>query len=167
MTRKGSAMADRSALPLADGLPTEEMIRGVVHAFYETVRNDELLAPVFSNHIDGHWDQHLATMTDFWSSVLLTTGRYRGRPLAVHGQLGDITPAMWGRWLELFEQAAVEHCPENAASLFVERSRQIAEHLSTSLKRDSPFRYVEGDAQPHEAVTQPVPLVSPRVCVLQ
>ena len=30
------------------------------------------------------WPVHLAKMYDFWSSVMLTTGRYKGNPLGVH-----------------------------------------------------------------------------------
>lgn len=129
MSRSVEAPADLA-------LPTEEMISDVVHAFYDRIKVDELLSPIFGPRLQGHWDEHLATMTDFWSSVLLTTGRYRGRPLAVHGRLGRITPAMWNRWVELFEEAATEQCPANVSPIFVDRSRQIAAHLSRSLNRE-------------------------------
>ena len=74
-------------------------------------------------------------MVDFWSSVLLTTGRYRGRPLAVHRQLGPITPEMWTRWLSLFAETASAHCPEAVARFFIDRSGQIAQHLSRETAR--------------------------------
>lgn len=120
-----------------DYLPTESMIETVVHAFYGKVRNDDLLAPIFGPRLDGRWDDHLATMVDFWSSILLVSGRYRGQPLTIHGRLGKITPEMWSRWLALFAETAREHCPEPVAQMFIERSQQIAAHLSKQLARAS------------------------------
>ena len=122
-----------TAAPVEDLLPTERTISAVVHAFYDRIRQDDLLAPIFNPRLEGHWDEHLATMVDFWSSVLLSSGRYQGRPLALHGQLGELTPEMWERWLQLFAETACEQCPTSVAALFIERSRQIASHLSRSL----------------------------------
>lgn len=116
-----------------DSLPTEEGIRSVVHSFYAKVREDDLLAPVFEARLGDHWTRHLDKMVDFWSSVLLATSRYRGQPLVVHGEVGRITPEMWSRWLELFAKTSREQCSEFAASLFIQRSEQIAGHLSRRL----------------------------------
>ena len=121
-------------LPIVDGLPSEEQITEVVHTFYSRVRQDELLAPVFARRIQpDDWPRHLATMVDFWSSILRTSGRYRGRPLAVHGQLGELPPHLWQRWLNLFTASAEQCCPPEIAELFVGRARQIAGHLSRQL----------------------------------
>lgn len=128
-------MSATAVLPPVQQLPTEKMIETVVHAFYRKVREDELLNPVFGPRLEERWPAHMATMVDFWSSVLLATGRYRGRPLAIHGQLGEITTEMWSRWLTLFSRTARENCPEGVAVMFEERSRQIASHLSRSLAR--------------------------------
>ncbi len=116
-------------------LPSEATIHSVVHGFYTKVQQDPLLSPVFSPRLEGHWEEHLSTMVDFWSSVLLSSGRYRGRPLAVHGELGEVTPQMWSRWLELFGETANEHAAEPVAALFIQRAGQIASHLSRSLER--------------------------------
>src|SRR6185437_7027464 len=48
---------------------------------------------------------HLQTMCDFWSSVLLMTGRYHGQPMRKHAPL-PIGGVHFDRWLELFEAAA-------------------------------------------------------------
>ena len=116
-------------------LPCEETIRAVVLGFYARVRADDLIGPIFELRLHDHWDEHLETMVDFWSSILLSSGRYSGRPLAIHGELGEITPAMWSRWLELFRHTAREHASEGAAELFIMRAEQIAGHLSRQLSR--------------------------------
>lgn len=125
-------MQDHQQQP-EDSLPSEAGIRSVVHSFYSKIREDDLLAPVFESRLNGRWTPHLEKMVDFWSSVLLATSRYRGQPLVVHGQVGQITPEMWSRWLELFAKTSREQCTEFAATLFIQRSEQIAGHLSRRL----------------------------------
>ena len=86
-------------------------------AFYAQVRRDPLIGPVFAAKIpDEAWPRHLATIHDFWSSVLLKTGRYKGNPFGRHLGIEGINPAHFARWLGLFEETAAEHfSPEVAA----------------------------------------------------
>lgn len=85
----------------------EESIRRLVHGFYDTVRADPLIGPIFARQIEpGRWPYHLAKMCDFWSSVLLRTGRYHGRPLPPHMRLPDLSDAHFARWLDLFRATA-------------------------------------------------------------
>ena len=51
---------------------------------------------------------HLEKMYAFWSSVMLTSGRYKGDPVATHRKLADVAPPMFGEWLDLFEATATE-----------------------------------------------------------
>ncbi len=115
-----------------DGVPLpsvldERMIHDVVHGFYDKIRADDLLGPVFDSVIPAEaWPHHLAKMCDFWSSVLLRTSRYQGRPLPPHLALPDVGEEHFRRWLTLF-RATVEHrCPPQVAALFFERALRIA-----------------------------------------
>ncbi|WP_426493467.1 group III truncated hemoglobin [Hymenobacter sp. 102] len=92
-------MTDSSA-SLPD-IQSEEDVRRVVDSFYGRVQNDELLGPIFEAVVQGRWPQHLATMYDFWSGLLLGTGRYRGRPFPKHLAL-PIDDRHFHRWLTLF-----------------------------------------------------------------
>ena len=104
----------------------EDMIHRLVHAFYGRVRADADLGPIFDRVIGQEWDAHLAKMCDFWSSVLLRTSRYQGRPLPPHLALPDVGEEHFRRWLTLF-RATVEHrCPPQVAALFFERALRIA-----------------------------------------
>jgi hemoglobin len=59
-----------------------------------SVRRDPLLGPVFDRAIGADsWPAHRDKMYGFWSSVMLTTGRYKGNPLAVHAMVPDIDEA--------------------------------------------------------------------------
>ena len=62
---------------------TEADLAALVDRFYEKVQRDPELGPVFNPAVHD-WDEHKATLVDFWSSVVLRTGRYRGNPMAMH-----------------------------------------------------------------------------------
>jgi hemoglobin len=110
---------------------TEAMIERLVHAFYDKVRADAVLGPVFDARIRD-WAPHLAQMRAFWSSVALMTGRYHGTPMVKHAPL-PVDAAHFDRWLELFEQTAREVCPPEAEAHFVERARRIASSLELGI----------------------------------
>src|SRR5687768_6746115 len=108
----------RRLAPGAGAGVTEEMIHELVHAFYAQVRRDPALGPIFNRAVED-WDAHLSKLCDFWSSVTLMTGRFKGAPMAVHAQLPDIRPTHFARWLHLFRQTAEAVCPPGAAALFI------------------------------------------------
>jgi hemoglobin len=110
---------------------TEAMIERLVRSFYDKVRADPVLAPIFEARI-GDWEPHLAQMCAFWSSVALMTGRYHGTPMAKHLSL-PVDAGHFDRWLELFEQTAREICPPEAEAHFVERARRIASSLELGI----------------------------------
>lgn len=109
----------------------EPMIARLVDAFYDRVRADPLLGPVFADRISD-WGPHLEQMRRFWSSVALMSGVYHGRPMPKHLPL-PVDARHFDRWLELFEATAVEVCPPRAAAHFVERARRIAESLELGI----------------------------------
>jgi hemoglobin len=103
----------------------EPMIARLVATFYERARRDDLIGPVFEAAV-ADWDEHIARITDFWSSVMLRTGRYSGRPMQPHLVL-PLTNAHFDRWLALFEATARELCPAEIAEAFIVRARRIAD----------------------------------------
>jgi len=107
---------------------TEEMIRELVYGFYDKVRADPALGSIF-NRVVEDWDEHLPRMCDFWSSVLLMTGRFKGAPMVVHARIPEVRASHFTRWLQLFHQTARELCPPEAAALFIAKSEMIAESL--------------------------------------
>ncbi len=112
---------------------TEERLRELVHLFYGRVRQDDLIGPVFNAAIDD-WPEHLDRLQAFWSSVMLTSGRYKGRPLPAHVKHGDsIRQASFERWLELWRQATEDVLPPAAAAAMQEKAERIAESLSLGI----------------------------------
>ena len=105
----------------------DAMLGCLVHGFYDRVRRDPLLAPVFADRITD-WTPHLEQMVEFWSSVALMTGRYHGRPVPAHTPL-PIHGAHFERWLGLFRETAREVCSPAGAAHVIERAERIARSL--------------------------------------
>jgi hemoglobin len=77
-----------------------------VTSFYEKVRKDALLGPIFNGKIKD-WDEHHERLTTFWESSLFFKTRYYGNPLAAHVEVdrdndNKITELHFGVWLNLW-----------------------------------------------------------------
>lgn len=103
----------------------EALISQLVDRFYDKVRADSLIGPVFADRIED-WDPHLAQMKLFWSSVALGTGVYNGRPMPKHMRL-PVDAEHFDRWLDLFEATARELLTPAGAEHVLVRARRIAE----------------------------------------
>ena len=115
-----------------DGID-EDSLRALVELFYARVRRDPLIGPVFNGAIDD-WPEHLDRLQAFWSSVMLTSGRYKGRPLPAHIKHADaITPRSFDRWLALWGRTTDELLPPAAAAALQEKAARIAESLSLGI----------------------------------
>ncbi len=111
----------------------DDALERLVHAFYARVRADAVLGPVFNDAV-GDWPEHLDKLSAFWSSVMLTTGRYKGNPMMAHFKhVSRITPGMFERWLGLWrEMSDAMLSPEGAAAVQAKAAR-IAESLQLGL----------------------------------
>lgn len=124
----------------------EEMIQTLVHTFYDRIRADAVLGPIFAARI-ADWKPHLERMCAFWPSVTLMTGRYHSRPMKAHAPL-PIGSAYFDRWLALFAATAHDVCPSAAANYFVERARTIAESLELGIGMHRGVMLDKGDRLP-------------------
>jgi hemoglobin len=137
--KKIARLADKPTeiAPLSD-----HAIRYLVDRFYAKVRAHSELGPIFERAIPGNWGPHLATMHDFWSSVMLTSGRYKGNPVAVNLLVEGIEPQLFGRWLALFDETCRELFDDDVADAFRAKAERIAESLKLALfyRPDSPWQ---------------------------
>ena len=133
------ALANR---PLEIGKLSDDAIRQLVDSFYAKIRLDSELGPIFDRAIPGDWGPHLATMHDFWSAVMLTSGRYKGNPVAVHLRVEGMEPRLFGRWLELFDETCRELFDDDVADVFRVKAARIAESLKLALfyRPDRPWQ---------------------------
>jgi len=109
--------------------PTEDNIRELVYAFYDRVRADELLGPVFDNVLAGRWDEHLPKMCRFWSSLVLGSKTYRGNVQQAHDPVPGVEPQHFSQWLYLFLDTVEARYQRGAALQFMEPALRIAQSL--------------------------------------
>ncbi|HTH28335.1 MAG TPA: group III truncated hemoglobin [Sphingobium sp.] len=108
-------------------------LRRLVDAFYAAVRADDLIGPLFNDAIDD-WPHHLGKLGDFWSSVMLTSGRYKGQPMPAHVKhKARITPAMFDRWLAIWRETTDRLMRPDDARALQDKAGRIAESLSLAL----------------------------------
>lgn len=108
-------------------------LKSVVHNFYGRVVDDPELGPVFNDAISD-WPHHLGKMVDFWSGVMLSSGRYRGNPMMMHlKHRARITPELFDRWLGLWAETTNELMPPDIAAALQAKAGRIAESLQLGL----------------------------------
>jgi hemoglobin len=120
----------RSPMQKENGI-TEAEIASLVDRFYEKVREDDEIGPLFNEEVQN-WEAHLALLKDFWSTVLLATGRYKGNPLVAHFRL-PIKEEYFGRWLALFTETAGEVMSPLHAAIVSEKAHLIAINIKRVL----------------------------------
>lgn len=116
-----------------DGQIDEAMLERLIPRFYEQVRADAEIGPLFDAVVHD-WPGHLDRLTAFWSSVMLTSGHYKGNPVAEHiKHKASITPAMFDRWLAIWAATTGELLPPAAATALQVKAARIAESLQLAL----------------------------------
>src|ERR1700741_3223584 len=114
----------------------EASIRMLVDRFYNSVRQDDVLGPVFAREIGDEWEPHLETMRAFWSSLMLASGRYKGNPMRKHLLLVPrIGSEHFERWLEIWKTTTAELFPPVTAAIFVSKAESMAERLIETIDR--------------------------------
>jgi hemoglobin len=128
-----SALRSAQHERIAHRASTGEGIGLLVDHFYAKVRVDPVLGPVFEGVVRGKWGAHLETMRNFWSSVMLTSGRYKGAPVPAHLRVKGIEPQMFDRWLRLFGETCHELFENEVAEAYRAKAIPIAESLKLAL----------------------------------
>lgn len=111
---------------LMDEIADIEDIKVLVNRFYDRVREDELLGPIFNEVIRDRWPEHLEKMHRFWQTVLLGEHTYHGSPFPPHARL-PLEKQHFERWLELFNSTVEEHFEGTIAEEAKWRANKMAD----------------------------------------
>jgi hemoglobin len=105
---------------------TLDDIKLLVNTFYDKVREDTFIGPIFNERIQNRWPEHLAKMYTFWQTVLLGNHTYYGSPFPPHAQL-PVEREHFERWLSLFSQTLNELFTGQKAEEAMWRADKMAE----------------------------------------
>lgn len=112
----------------------DAFISTLVESFYDAVRQDDRLGPIFAKHVQD-WPLHLARMKDFWSSVMIQSGRFSGNPMQKHIAIGGLEGAHFTRWQALWEQTVTQLAPNGIVrDRFSQAAQRIGESLLTGIE---------------------------------
>lgn len=104
----------------------------LVHTFYEKIREEETLGPIFNQHIpEKKWPEHLDKLTDFWETNLFGIPKFKGSPtqkhITVDKNLGHtISQEHFGKWLQLWFETIDELFEGTLATKAKESARKMA-----------------------------------------
>ena len=105
-------------------------IQFFVNSFYDKVREDTLLAPVFNSKIPAEaWPAHLQRMYAFWNAILFAEKGFDGNPMRKHLSL-PIDESHFSQWLRLFGQTIDGNFRGEKAEEAKKRAASIAQIMN-------------------------------------
>ena len=107
---------------------TAAQIDHVVSAFYDQVRRDPTLAPIFAAHVND-WSHHEAKIAGFWRNAILHERSYNGNPMQKHMAAGNIAPAHFALWLKIFDTVLNDELSELQAKSWSSLAHRIGQGL--------------------------------------
>lgn len=104
-------------------------IEQLINAFYDKVKEDEIIGYFFNEVVPVNWVKHLPVMYDFWENVVFHTGSYEGNPMHIHQNINKISPMKmehFQRWILLFNHTVDELYEGQNAENIKQRAMSIA-----------------------------------------
>jgi hemoglobin len=117
-------------------IETTEDVRLMVDTFYEKVKHDDVIGPIFTVAVHVIWERHLPVMYRFWENVLFFTGGYDGNPIVTHRKLHEsvhLEEKYFERWTQLFTETVKEHFEGPKAKLAIQRAHSISTVMQLKL----------------------------------
>jgi hemoglobin len=120
---------------------TLDDVKLLVNRFYDKVREDGMLAPIFNERIQDRWPEHLEKMYRFWQTILLEDHTYFGSPFPPHAKL-PVEHQHFGQWMKLFIDTTDELFSGTKANEAKWRAARMAEMFEAKIEhyRNAGFR---------------------------
>lgn len=137
---------------LPDLTSRADIIR-LVDAFYDRIRRDEKLGPIFNDIAQVNWETHLPKMYDFWDTVLFGAGTFRGNPLAAHAKLvstADMSKASFDHWLELFTATVHDLFQGTNAAVILRSAEDMANVIYSKINQVPDPRFDPANLTPEQ-----------------
>jgi len=116
---------------------TEENLKVFLKAFYDDVKEDPLIGPVFIGRLgttDEDWAPHMERVNMFWCSVLLQTGQFKGKMIPIHNQIPGLEIQHFKRWMEIFTPVVNAHYAISPAINLIIKAQTVMRNLLQGYK---------------------------------
>ncbi|WP_394750302.1 group III truncated hemoglobin [Spongiimicrobium salis] len=125
-------------------IETREDIFLLVSTFYQAIREDALLGPIFNQHLsEEQWPPHLEKLTDFWVTALFGVACFKGNPMRAHRQVDEhlnytMNQLHFGKWLQLWFQTIDQLYVGELAERAKDASRRMATNQYLAIWKNRP-----------------------------
>ena len=120
-----------------EDISTKEDIVLLVNSFYDTVKKDNILGPVFDSAIGDDWSHHLPIMYAFWGMIAFGTQGYKGNPIQKHIQLDKAYPLReehYKQWYSYWVQTVDQLFTGEKATLVKEKAQLMLQLIQTKVE---------------------------------
>ena len=109
---------EQNSQTMKKDIKTFKDIEFLVDRFYDLVKGDSLIGPIFNARLAGRWEGHHRKLYRFWHTVLLRRPDYFGDPVPVHYQM-NIDERHFHQWLTIW----IEIIDANFEGVVAERTK--------------------------------------------
>jgi len=112
----------------------------LMEKFYDKVKKDDTIGPVFNDVAKVNWAHHIPIICDFWETLLLDSASYRRNLMEVHINLNRKIPLEdrhFHVWLKLFTDTVDEYFAGEKAGQAKKKAESIAALMQFKIKGGS------------------------------
>jgi hemoglobin len=109
-------------------------VQFLVDKFYETVRADPFIGPIFNSKLNGRWGMHHHKLYRFWHTILLRRPDYFGDPVPMHFNM-NINEKHFDHWLQLWINTVDQYFEGRIADRAKLRGKTIAASFLLKIKK--------------------------------
>jgi len=103
---------------MKNDIVTIKDVHFLVDQFYQAVRQDSFLGPIFNERLTGRWEMHHRKLYRFWNTILLRHPDYFGDPVPMHFDM-NIDECHFDAWLNIW----IETVDANFEGMIAERAK--------------------------------------------
>ena len=118
-------------------IQTRKDIELLMKNFYDKVRKDDTIGPIFNDIAKVNWEHHIPIICDFWETLLLDAASYRKNVMEVHFILNRKIPLEekhFRVWLQLFSGTVDEQFSGKKAEMAKTKAKSIAALMQFKIK---------------------------------
>ena len=112
----------------------------LIDTFYEKIKLNDLLRPIFIDIAQINFDHHMPILYDFWCTLLIGEMSYSRNAMEVHLQLNKkipLTKSHFDEWLKLFMETVDEKYTGSKAEEAKYRASNIAGLMLYKIETES------------------------------
>ncbi len=121
-------------------IENREDIELLVNVFYDKVKQNTTIGPIFSTIANVDWKKHLPKMYSFWASILLGEKSFDGNPMQIHVALAKKTPMTeteFNVWRAIFSETVHELFEGEKAQEAINRAENIARVMLFNIQKST------------------------------